>query len=80
MASIEEKVISIIAEQLGREPEKINAESDIINDLGADSIEIAEMLITFEDEFGIDIDESKAQNIVTVGDVIKQITDAVGET
>ncbi|GHT27708.1 acyl carrier protein [Planctomycetales bacterium] len=80
MASIEEKVVGIISEQLGQEPEKIKPETDIANDLGADSLDIAEMLIAFEDEFGIDIDESEAQNIVTVGDVIKHITAAVEKT
>lgn len=70
---IEEKIIDVIAEQLGREKDTINSESDIANDLGADSLDVAELLIAFEETFDIDIDEDKAQNIVKVGDVVEQI-------
>ena len=74
--SIDEKVISIIAEQLGADPSSIKRETDIANDLGADSLDIAELMIAFEEEFSIDIDESEAQNITTVGDVIDHIKKA----
>lgn len=70
---IEEKIIDVIAEQLGREKDTITGESDIANDLGADSLDVAELLIAFEETFDIDIDEDKAQNIATVGDVVEQI-------
>ncbi len=70
---IEEKIIDVIAEQLGRDKETITRESDIANDLGADSLDVAELLIAFEETFDIDIDEDKAQNIATVGDVVTQI-------
>ena len=69
---IESKVIEIIAEQLGPE-KKITGESDIANDLGADSLDVAELMIAFEESFDIDIDEDNAQNIATVNDVVDQI-------
>lgn len=78
MASIQEKVINIIAEQLGANAATITPETDIANDLGADSLDIAELMIAFEEEFSIDIDESEAQNIATVGDVIKHIEAVAG--
>ncbi|MCL2743916.1 MAG: acyl carrier protein [Planctomycetaceae bacterium] len=77
MASTEEKVIGIIADQLGRERDEITLTTDIQKDLGADSLDIAEMLIQFEDEFNITIEESEAQNIVTVADVVSHIAAAV---
>lgn len=73
MANTIEKVAKIIADQLGSDVSTITAETDIQNDLGADSLDIAEMLITFEEEFNISIDESEAQNIKTVADVVKHI-------
>lgn len=79
MASTQESVIGIIAEQLGVEASEITPETDIANDLGADSLDIAELMIAFEEEFSIDIDESEAQNISTVGDVIRHIESAVGD-
>lgn len=78
MSSTQEKVVNIIAEQLGIDPETVTPETDIANDLGADSLDIAELMIAFEEEFSIDIDESEAQNITTVGDVVKHIEGATG--
>ncbi len=71
--AIEEKVISIIAEQLGADKENITRETDIANDLGADSLDFAELMIVFEEQFDIDIVEEDAQNISTVGQVIDNI-------
>ncbi len=76
---IEAKIIEIIAEQLGREKDTITSESDIANDLGADSLDVAELMIAFEESFDIDIDEENAQNIATVGDVVKQIVSQLDE-
>ena len=72
-AEISEKVVTIIAEQLGRDVESIKPESDIANDLGADSLDLAELMIAFEENFEIDIDEENVGNIQTVGDVVEQI-------
>jgi acyl carrier protein len=73
MADTKEKVIKIIANQFGREAETITESTDIANDLGADSLELAELLLAFQEEFNIDIDDSETQNLTTVGDVIAQI-------
>jgi len=72
---VEQKVIDIIAEQLGRDKDTITCDSDIANDLGADSLDVAELMIAFEESFNIDIDEEKAQNISTVKDVVDQISE-----
>ena len=73
----EDKVIDIIAEQLGVDKANISRDTDIANDLGADSLDIAELLIEFEEQFDIDIDEENAQNISTVGQVIDHIQAAL---
>ncbi|MBQ1455762.1 MAG: acyl carrier protein [Thermoguttaceae bacterium] len=70
---IQTKVIDIIAEQLGADRSKITESTDIANDLGADSLDIAEMIIVFEENFDIDIVEEDAQNISTVGQVVDNI-------
>ena len=77
MATVEEKVINIIADQLGVEPGDIKRETSIANDLGADSLDIAELMIAFEEEFDIDIKEEDAQNIEQVGQVIDHIQAAI---
>lgn len=79
MSSTQEKVINIIADQLGADAENITLETDIANDLGADSLDIAELMIAFEEEFNINIEESEAQNIATVGDVVKHIQAVAGD-
>ena len=73
MADTKERVIKIIANQFGREADTITETMDIANDLGADSLELAELLLAFQEEFNIDIDDSETQNLATVGDVIKEI-------
>ena len=77
MASVEERIVSIIAEQLGVSKEQISAMTDIANDLGADSLDIAELMIALEEEFDIDIVEEDAQNITTVGQVVEHISKAI---
>jgi acyl carrier protein len=76
MASTAERVINIIATQLGADAATITPETDIANDLGADSLDLAELMLAFEDEFNISIDEADAQNISTVGAVIEHIDEA----
>jgi len=77
MASIQERVVNIIAGQLGVNKESVTDKTDIANDLGADSLDIAELMIAFEDEFDIDIVEEDAQNITTVGQVVEHISRVV---
>ena len=74
---IEAKVIEIIADQLARDKESITGSCDIANDLGADSLDLAELMIAFEENFEIDIDEDKVGEITTVDDVVNQICNAI---
>ncbi len=76
---IEAKVIEIIADQLARDKEQITGASDIANDLGADSLDLAELMIAFEENFDIDIDEDKVSDITTVNDVVDQIYNALAD-
>jgi len=80
MADTKERVIKIIANQFGRDAETITESTDIANDLGADSLELAELLLAFQEEFNIDIDDSETQNLTTVGDVIAQINAKVASS
>jgi len=73
MASVEEDVINIIAEQLAVSKDQITAETDIANDLGADSLDIAELMIAFEEKFDISINEDPAEKISTVGQVVQYV-------
>jgi len=77
MASVEPKVIAIIADRLGVTAEQVTRDTNIANDLGADSLDLAELMIAFEEEFDIDIVEEDAQHITTVGSVIDHIQAAV---
>ena len=68
-----EKVIGLLANQLNISKDKINADSKIIEDLGADSLDMVEMLMTLEDEFGISISDEEAVNLKTVADIVNYI-------
>jgi len=68
-----EKVKSLLAEQLNIKAETIKAESKIVDDLGADSLDVVELLMTLEDEFGVTISDEDAVKIKTVGDILKII-------
>jgi acyl carrier protein len=77
MASVEERVVEIIAEQLGLDKDEIQMEASFIDDLGADSLDIVEMIMTIEDEFDIEISDEDAEKIVTVQDAISYINDKI---
>lgn len=68
-----EKVKDLVAEQLGISKNEITADSNIIEDLGADSLDVIEMLMTLEDEFGISIPDDKINQIKTVGQIVELI-------
>ncbi len=68
---MEKEIVQIIATQLGKKVEDIKLESKLIQDLGADSLDIVELLMKLEDEYGITIPDQDAANLVTIGDVVK---------
>ena len=71
--SIEEKVKDIIVEQLGVNPEQVTPTASFIEDLGADSLDIVELVMAFEEEFGVEIPDDAAEKITTVRDAIEYI-------
>ena len=71
--SVQDKVISIIAEQLGVEKDDVTPEASFTDDLGADSLDIVELVMAFEEEFGIEIPDDAAETIQTYGDAVKFI-------
>ena len=73
MASVEERVIDIVAEQLGQEKDKITRETSFVNDLGADSLDTVELVMELEEEFDINIPDEAAEKIQTVGQAIEYI-------
>ncbi len=66
-----EKVRKLIAEQLDVDAEDITLETVITEDLGADSLDVVDLVMTFEDEFGIEIPDDAVETIKTVGDIVK---------
>ncbi|NLD48134.1 MAG: acyl carrier protein [Clostridiaceae bacterium] len=68
-----EKVKKIIVEQLGVEEDEIAMESSFIDDLGADSLDIVELIMALEEEFDLEIPDSEAEKISTVGDIVDYI-------
>ena len=76
--AVEEKVKSIIAEQLGVKPEEVTPGASFIDDLGADSLDTVELVMALEEEFGIEIPDEDAEKMSNVGDAIKYITEKVG--
>ena len=75
--NIEEKVIAIVADKLGRDVSEVTPEKSFVNDLGADSLDNVELLMVFENEFKIKIPESDQDKIVTVGDAINFVKQAI---
>jgi acyl carrier protein len=72
--NVEERVKTIICDQLAVEGEKVVATASFIDDLGADSLDIVELVMTMEEEFDLDIPDEDAEKMKTVGDVVKYIT------
>ena len=68
-----DKVRDIVVEQLGVEADEVTLESTFIDDLGADSLDIVELIMAFEEEFGIEIPDEAAEKIKTVKDVVTYI-------
>ncbi len=72
--SISPKVKDIIVEQLGVDPEKVKAEASFIDDLGADSLDIVELVMAMEEEFDLEIPDEDAEKLKTVNDVQTYLT------
>ena len=68
-----DKVRDIVVDQLGVEADEVNIDSTFIDDLGADSLDIVELIMAFEEEFGIEIPDEAAEEIKTVQDVVSYI-------
>jgi acyl carrier protein len=73
MATVQERLKGIIVDQLGVEGEKVVPEASFINDLGADSLDIVELVMAMEEEFDLDIPDEDSEKIQTVGDAIKYL-------
>lgn len=75
---IEAKVIDIVAEQMGVDKAQISRETGFVNDLNADSLDIVELVMEFEDEFDTSIPDEEAEKITTVGHAVDYIVKAQG--
>lgn len=72
--SLEQEVIDIIVEQLGVDAADVSKEKSFVEDLNADSLDLTELIMTFEERFGFEISEEDAEKLKTVGDVIDYIS------
>jgi acyl carrier protein len=71
--AVQSKVIKIIEEQLGVDPDRVKPEASFIDDLGADSLDIVELVMAMEEEFDIEIPDEDAEKLRTVQDVLKYL-------
>ena len=73
MANIDERVKDLVVEQLGVSQDQVTPQASFIDDLGADSLDTVELVMAFEEEFGIDIPDEDAEKMMTVNDAIKYL-------
>ncbi len=73
-----EKISAMLAEQLSIDEDKITMESDILDDFDADSLDIVDMIMNLEDEFGVEVPDEEVENLRTVGDVVRYIDENNG--
>ena len=78
--NIEEKVIEIVAEQMGVDKAEVTRETFFVNDLGADSLDTVELVMEFEDEFELSIPDEEAEKIQTVGQAVDYIREHAGKS
>ena len=78
MADIEQKVKDIIINELGVDAEKVTPEASFVEDLGADSLDTVELVMAFEEEFGMEIPDEEAEQLQSVGDAIRYIQEKAG--
>jgi len=79
MSDISDKVKAIICDQLMVDPEEVNPDSSFVEDLGADSLDTVELIMEFEDEFGVEIPDEEAEKISTVGEAIAFLENLLAE-
>jgi acyl carrier protein len=79
LTEVLERVQAIVAEQLGVEPEKVVPEAEFVADLNADSLDLVELIMTLEEEFGIEISDEEAEKIVKVSDALDFIEEQSGK-
>ena len=75
MADTLDRVINIVVEELAIDKEEVTAEASFIDDLGADSLDVVELIMAFEEEFDLEIPDEDAENIGTVQDAVDYIED-----
>jgi len=73
MASVDERVKSIIVEQLGVDADEVTPDASFVEDLGADSLDTVELIMAFEEEFGVEISDDEAEKIRKVKDAVEYI-------
>ena len=73
MASVADRVIDIVADQLGVDRDKITPDTHFVNDLGADSLDTVELVMALEEEFSVEIPDEDAEKITSVGEAIDYI-------
>ena len=70
---IKQKVVSLIAEQLGKSENEVTLDSQFIEDLGADSLDLVELIMSMEDDFGVEIADEDAEKILKVSDAVDYV-------
>ena len=78
--AVEERVKSIIVEQLGVDEAEVKLDASFVEDLGADSLDTVELIMAFEEEFGIEIPDDEAEKIKTVRDAVTYVQNNAGDT
>jgi len=78
--TIQERVFTIIAEQLGVKPEKITPEANFVDDLGADSLDTVELVMAFEEEFNLEISDEDAEKMEKVKDIVAYLEKRIGSS
>ena len=78
MSDVRDKVKQVIVEQLSVNPEEVTDDASFIEDLGADSLDIVELVMELEEQFGVDIPDEDAEKISSVGEAIKYIEEKIG--
>ena len=76
--AVYERLQGIVAEQLGVEPDQVQRDAEFVQDLNADSLDMVELVMSLEEEFGVEISDEEVENIRTVGDAVDYIDENTG--